>query len=465
MRTLKRAVLHPLLVVASVGGLFLGAVSSANAAPGEVAILSTTVVGSPSVEAQAVSNLGYTPVLITPATWAGMSATDFADYEALILGDPNCPDGTSAISAAEGNASTWASAVDGNVIVMGNDPVWHVLNVGEPGAQVLIDGGIAFALADAGTGKTGAYISLSCYYHASATTAVPVLAGFGSFTATGAAVTGALNDVHIVAVHPALSGLTDASLSNWSNSVHENFETWPSAFEVLAIARHPQGPHTAGDGTVGYPYILARGVIPVRCGDGNLDPGEECDDGNNDDGDGCDAACNLETCPDADGDDICDGQDNCPDTANPDQADVDQDGVGDACDNCVDRPNPDQADADGDSIGDACDACPFDTDNDSDGDGICADADLCPGTAASDPAAGVPSLVLGTNRWADIDGDGVFDTSRPNGKGPGRSYTLAETGGCNCAQIIERLGLGAGHIKHGCSISAMDEWIALASRP
>ena len=31
-----------------------------------------------------------------------------------------------------------------------------------------------------------------------------------------------------------------------------------------------------------------------RCGDGNLDPGEECDDGNNLDGDGCSSQCTIE---------------------------------------------------------------------------------------------------------------------------------------------------------------------------
>ena len=35
-------------------------------------------------------------------------------------------------------------------------------------------------------------------------------------------------------------------------------------------------------------------VIPIVCGDGILEFGEECDDGNNDDGDGCSAVCTLE---------------------------------------------------------------------------------------------------------------------------------------------------------------------------
>jgi hypothetical protein len=53
--------------------------------------------------------------------------------------------------------------------------------------------------------------------------------------------------------------------------------------------------------------------------------------------------------------------------------------------------------------------------------------------------------------------------SKSKGNGPGRSYTTADTAGCSCQQIIAALGLGQGHTKHGCSISAMDEWVALVN--
>ena len=89
--------------------------------------------------------------------------------------------------------------------------------------------------------------------------------------------------------------------------------------------------------------------------------------------------------------------------------------------------------------------------------------DLCPGTVIPE---GVPSVRLGTNRWADVDGDGTFDTTPPTGNGPGRSYSLEDTRGCSCEQIIEELDLGKGHVKFGCSISAMDDWVEfVASNP
>ena len=135
---------------------------------------------------------------------------------------------------------------------------------------------------------------------------------------------------------------------------------------------------------------------------------------------------------DADGDP--DDADNCPTTANPDQADADGDGVGDACDNCPTTPNPDQADADGDGLADACD-------------------DECLGTAIPETA---PSAGLKPNHWVLLDGDTTFDT-------PGGSptpFTLQQTAGCSCEQIVAALGLGKGHVKHGCSTDAMEDWIA-----
>ncbi|XXX78225.1 choice-of-anchor L domain-containing protein [Sorangium sp. So ce134] len=180
-----------------------------------------------------------------------------------------------------------------------------------------------------------------------------------------------------------------------------------------------------------------------------------------DDGDGLGNAC--DSCPttananqaDADGDGVGDACDNCLTTANASQMDLDGDGAGDVCDSCQGVPGA-QTDSDGDGLGDICDSCPADADNDADGDAVCGDVDLCAGTMLPE---GVPTVKLGVNRFADIDGDGVFDTVSSSGTGPGRSYTIEDTGGCSCEQIIDELGLGQGHVKHGCSIGVMDYWI------
>ncbi len=113
---------------------------------------------------------------------------------------------------------------------------------------------------------------------------------------------------------------------------------------------------------------------------------------------------------------------------------------------------------------------PIDTDDDSvdtdaDGDGVLDGADLCADTVIPEVAA---SKGLNPNHWAlTADGNGFdFDTVlKGKGKGPNRSYTIEDTAGCSCEQIIAEQGLGDGHSKHGCSISAMDDWVDVVNMP
>jgi len=216
-----------------------------------------------------------------------MSAADFASYKALILGD-TC--GSIAnVAAAEANRAVWSSVTTGNIVLIGTDPATHAFQ----GGSALNNRGINFAASGDGTGL---FATLSCYYHGTLPmTPVPLFDQYGAFTVTG--VTGCFDDAHIVAESPALEGLTDANLSNWGCSVHEAFDSFPSTFIPLAIARGEAGPGSMdfADESFGIPYILARGASPVLCGDGNLDEGfEECDDGNTENGDGCSSVCTIE---------------------------------------------------------------------------------------------------------------------------------------------------------------------------
>ena len=290
--------------------LLLGSVGIARAQPApngnSVLILGSSVSGgAASLEATTATSQGFTVVIDSDVAWAARTTADFATFKALILGDPTCQGGgaaASATAAAVANNAVWGPAVSGNVVLIGTDPTFHS-SFGPGGAQggdTVASSGIAFAAAAAG--DTGLYATLSCYFDSTAPlTPVPLLAPFGVFTVTGV---GCYNDSHIVAAHPALAGLTDASLSNWSCSVHEAFDTFPNAganaFVPLAIAENIAGAGsiTFPDGTFGIPYILARGeaIVTVGCGNGTVDAGEECDDGNIVSGDGCSSACKIESC-------------------------------------------------------------------------------------------------------------------------------------------------------------------------
>ena len=265
MRGKRRALSHALrwfmilaLAFSLVGVMARPALGAGAANDHTVLVLGPTVTGgASSIEAQAAAAAGMTIEVVDNAGWAAKTAVDFASYRALIIGDPTCVGpGTFNIATPTANALVWGPAVNGRVIINGTDPVFHRFQ----GGAAFTTAAVTFVVGE--VGKTSAYISLSCYYHETAAhTPVPLLAGLGAFTVTGV---GCFNDAHIVASHPALTGITDATLSNWSCSVHEAFDSWPVAdFQVLAIARNFSSAFTASDGTVGTPYILARGVSVI----------------------------------------------------------------------------------------------------------------------------------------------------------------------------------------------------------
>jgi hypothetical protein len=139
---------------------------------------------------------------------------------------------------------------------------------------------------------------------------------------------------------------------------------------------------------------------------------------------------------DADADGVADDQDNCRTAANPGQVDQDGDGVGDACDNCPTTPNPQQLDADNDGVGDEC--------------------DRCQGTVIPE---GVPSKALNPDHYALVNGDTTFDTN-----GGTSVFTVQQTAGCSCGQIIAAQGFGKGQAKHGCSQDTMGDWILFVNQ-
>ena len=128
-------------------------------------------------------------------------------------------------------------------------------------------------------------------------------------------------------------------------------------------------------------------------------------------------------------------------------SDTDGDGVCEVADNCPVHPNPSQTDGDADGLGDTCDAC-----TDADSDGVCDHRDACLATRLPES---VPYRELGFLRWADVDGDRVFETRKRTAF---RAFTLKDTAGCSCEQIIHAWNLGALALDYGCPTAAMILW-------
>lgn len=94
--------------------------------------------------------------------------------------------------------------------------------------------------------------------------------------------------------------------------------------------------------------------------------------------------------------------------------------------------------------------------SDSDADNVADDVDRCPGTVVPE---GIAAGALNPNHYALSDADLTFDT---NG---GRSvFTIQQTAGCSCTQILVRQGFGKGQARHGCSQGTMDDWILAVSQ-
>ena len=134
-----------------------------------VLILDSTVSGGTSSrEAVFAQAAGYDVEVVNGAIWGSKSASDFASYRALILGDATCVgyggNTSPYLDAAVANKNVWGPVVTGNVVLVGTDPVYHQWS----GGDSVTNGAVTFAAAD--EERTGAYIGLSCYNHGTAPT-------------------------------------------------------------------------------------------------------------------------------------------------------------------------------------------------------------------------------------------------------------------------------------------------------
>src|SRR5262245_27554027 len=129
----SRVVLAVLVVAAlAAAWLVVGAAKSSQALNGKVLILSTTFASQSDFnEAVAAQSLGLPADVVAPEQWAAMTTEQFAQYDAIILGDNACGedpdtgddgyDSSIVLAAALANLPTWVPAVTGNVFVSTSD--------------------------------------------------------------------------------------------------------------------------------------------------------------------------------------------------------------------------------------------------------------------------------------------------------------------------------------------------------
>ena len=186
-------------------------------------------------------------------TWASKTSADFARFNAIVFADPHCVTSTTHLATANDTKDRWSPSVNGPVVIIGTDPVFHQNRAQSP---VLMTNAIKFAASN--PSATGLYVSLSCYYAGNAAaTPVDFLSGIGSFSVVGQS--GLSQTVSIASplsapLSAVMAGLTDAGLSNWDISVHEAFPAladYPSTFSLLASVYKPSTESNLA-------YIIAR---------------------------------------------------------------------------------------------------------------------------------------------------------------------------------------------------------------
>ncbi len=227
---------------------------AAQAAVGKALIHADSVTGAPSQEEQIATALGFEVTVVDDATWAESTATDFGQYDLLIVGDPNCGSIPPAIATS---ASVFGPVVlgtaggrtqAGNRIVVGTDPVFHddgdFTSLGARGT--IIREGIAYAGSQ--PGRTGMYYSTSCGGTSQdaeiLTTLGAISAGEGSWTHDGDPPCGGA--VSLIAANPSFADLSTASLEGWGCSVHDAYPTFPSDWSALAVATDTATTPTCG---------------------------------------------------------------------------------------------------------------------------------------------------------------------------------------------------------------------------
>jgi hypothetical protein len=291
-----------------------------------VLILASSVQGGQSSrEAEAARARGIPPDMVhvvTPQEWSAMSAHQFMEYRAIIIGDAACQTGTDAFAAAVANRSRWGAIIDGNVVLVGANPSSNQ-------TQQLVESAVGFALKQTGINGTGLYVALGCAYKdaPAAGTHVELLEPLGEFKVAGVNCApqghafdtspGGFGTGHFSEYLYGHDSLLTGAGGCAARAVFTEFPRNTFVEAAIALSTPQTGPlpgqktYYDYDGAwEGSPYILLVGNAAwgLGCGDGFPFEPETCDLGDQGNGrppfpgqppeESCSYACQLNWCGD-----------------------------------------------------------------------------------------------------------------------------------------------------------------------
>ena len=235
--------------------------------------------------------------VVTPEQWSAMTASQFMEYKALVIGDAACQEGTAAFQAAIDNRNVWGAIVDGAVVIVGANPASNAWDSSYD--QFVLS---SLELAMSRPTKTGMYISLGCsYQNAPPNTHVELLEPFGEFQVGGV---GCAEYGHVFSMYPGIisdwvwDGMLQGPDGCSARTVFTSYPTQDFSIAAMALDNDPDNPNLPGSWSYydydwdwyysGTPFMLTRGTTAVGLGCGG-DPDrapsdEECDLGDNGNG-------------------------------------------------------------------------------------------------------------------------------------------------------------------------------------
>ena len=205
-------------------------------------------------EASLLTADGHTVTEWDASVWASAIASDFAAFDAIVIGDKNCSGPSSTdFEPLYTSRATWTAAVTGNIVVTGTDAGCHS---GSTGAAPFLLAAADWASSGGGTGlyASGDWGRRDFDY-------LDTWGTWGTTTSHYDAVT--ITD----STHPIFTGVS--TVSGWGNTAHAYIDTYPTGWDVMAT-------DSSGNATI---------LVFDSCdadGDGDLDAdrcgGGDCDD-------------------------------------------------------------------------------------------------------------------------------------------------------------------------------------------
>jgi hypothetical protein len=178
-----------------------------------------------SVESPWVSGAGLTIEVANESTWRAKTASDFAKYQLIVIGEPDVGTTTSTmLQAAYDTRATWGSVVNGRMAVLGM-PAGTKARDGVIGAVILMKQTM-YWLGHGPEKTTSLFVATD--WGARGLDYLGAFGVFGESVANGEVAT------PLDTTHPMLSGSTDTSLSDWHSSVRTLLTTYPASLKSIA---------------------------------------------------------------------------------------------------------------------------------------------------------------------------------------------------------------------------------------